>query len=215
MIRGIIFDLDGVLCSTDEYHFQAWKELADGLGLPFDRQKNNRLRGVSRMASLELVLEDSPVSYSEDEKSGLADRKNRRYRELLESMTPADLPEEVRETLTELRKRGYLQAVGSSSRNAKRILSRIGLDGWFDAVSDGTNITHSKPHPEVFLRAAGMLGLPPEECLVVEDAAAGVEAAAAGGFVSAGLGEAASCPQTGHSLSSFRGLLDILPEAAD
>lgn len=210
MIKGIIFDLDGVLCSTDEYHYQAWKKLADRLGVYFDRKINDRLRGVSRMASLDIVLERSEVSYSDEEKLALATEKNETYRGLLSNMTPADLSGEVKETLDELRRRGYLMSLGSSSKNSKYILQRIGLEGYFDAVSDGTNITRSKPDPEVFLKAAEFLGLKPEECLVVEDAVAGIQAAKAGNMTAAGIGEASGYELTDYPLSTFSDLLKIL-----
>lgn len=207
--QGIIFDLDGVICSTDQYHYQAWKKMADGIGVYFDEVINNRLRGVSRMASLEIVLERSKEKYTDEQKASLAEQKNELYRELLMQMSPADLSDEVKSTLDALRTRGLRLAIGSSSKNAKMILGRIGLGDYFDAVSDGTNITHSKPHPEVFLKAAEMLGLEPGRCLVVEDARAGIEAAAAGGFDSAGLGEAAEHEQVTYALSRFEDLLRV------
>lgn len=209
MYRGIIFDLDGVICSTDRFHYLAWKRLADEIGVYFDEQINNRLRGVSRMASLEIILERSNRQYSDAEKESLAETKNNWYRRLLMDMSPADLSDEVRSTLDSLRGRGNLLAIGSSSKNTKLILERIGLKDYFDAISDGTNITHSKPDPEVFLKAAEMLGLIPKDCLVVEDAMAGIDAAIAGGFASAGLGEAASHSKVMYSLDSFSGLLTI------
>ena len=205
--QGIIFDLDGVICSTDRYHYQAWKKMADGIGVYFDEVINNRLRGVSRMASLEIILERSQEQYTDAQKAALAEQKNELYRELLMQMSPADLPGEVKSTLDALRAGGLRLAIGSSSKNARLILSRIGLGDYFDAISDGTNITHSKPHPEVFLKAAEMLGLEPKDCLVVEDARAGIEAAAAGGFDSAGLGEAAEHERATYALSRFGDLL--------
>lgn len=190
--QGVIFDLDGVLCSTDRMHYQAWKVVADKLNIPFDERDNDRLRGVSRMASLDIILEKYPGTLTQDEKLALASEKNEVYRGLLQSLTPNDLLKGVTETLGLMRAAGLRLAVGSSSRNTPLILRRIGLDAFFDAVSDGNNITHSKPHPEVFLIAADRLGLAPASCLVVEDAKAGIEAAKAGGFPSAGLGEAAA-----------------------
>ena len=188
--KGIIFDLDGVICSTDEYHYLAWKALADRLGIPFDRERNNLLRGVSRRESLEIILEKSEKEYSEETKTALAEEKNAFYRELLQKMSPADLPENVKSTLETVRKAGLKLAIGSSSRNTPLILNRIGLGTFFDAVADGNCITHSKPDPEVFLKAAEMIGLLPGDCLVVEDAHAGVAAAAAGGFDCAAVGDA-------------------------
>lgn len=157
--QGIIFDLDGVLCSTDEYHYRAWKALADRLGIPFDRERNGLLRGVSRMDSLNIILEKSDKAYSQDEKNAMAEEKNTRYRQLLNQMSPADLSGDVKRTLDTLRARGLKLAIGSSSKNTPFILERMGLDGFFDAVADGNCITHSKPNPEVFLKAAEMLGL--------------------------------------------------------
>lgn len=205
--QGIIFDLDGVICSTDQYHYQAWKKMADGIGVYFDEVINNRLRGVSRMASLEIILERSQEQYSDEQKTALAEQKNDLYRELLMQMSPADLSDEVKSTLDTLRTKGLKLAIGSSSKNAKLILGRIGLGDYFDAISDGTNITHSKPHPEVFLKAAEMLDLEPGRCLVVEDARAGIEAAVTGGFDSAGIGEAAEHERVTYTLSCFGDLL--------
>ncbi len=207
--RGIIFDLDGVLCSTDEYHYRAWLALAQKLGIPFSREDNARQRGVSRMESLEILLEKSPRSYTDAEKQELADYKNRLYVQSLQNMTEADLSEEVRSTLKQLRKKGILLAVGSSSKNTPLILRRIGLAGFFDAVSDGNGITHSKPHPEVFLKAAAMLGLAPQDCLVVEDAYSGIEAGVAGGFDTAAVGFARSHPKADYALTCFADLLQI------
>ena len=188
--QGVIFDLDGVICSTDEYHYQAWKALADRLGIPFDRERNNLLRGVSRMASLSIILEKSEKQYTDEEKLAFAEEKNAVYRKLLSQMSPVDLSSDVKATLDYLRGCGLKLAIGSASKNTPYILERIGLDGFFDAVADGNCITHSKPHPEVFLKAAEMLALPPDRCLVVEDAHAGVEAAVAGGFDCAAIGDA-------------------------
>lgn len=207
--KGIIFDLDGVICSTDEYHYRAWKQLADRIGVPFDRTVNNRLRGVSRMESLEIILEKSPVAYSEAEKQAMAAEKNELYRTLLAQMSPRDLSDEVRETLERLRAAGLRLAIGSSSKNTPLILGRIGLDNWFDAVSDGNNITCSKPDPEVFLKAAGMLQLSPADCLVVEDALSGAQAGHAGGFAVACVGDAADHGAGDYNLKTFRELLQV------
>ena len=210
-IKGIIFDLDGVICFTDEYHYLAWKEMADELGVYFDREINNRLRGVSRMASLDIILEryDGPT-LSQGDKDALAEKKNNIYRALLARMTPADLPSEVKETLDALREKGIKLAIGSSSKNAPFILDRIGLGGYFDAVSDGNNITRSKPDPEVFLMAAQFLDLEPAQCIVVEDAVAGAEAGFAGGFTVACVGDAA-CENAGHhNMNTIRQLLELV-----
>ncbi len=210
--QGIIFDLDGVICSTDEYHYQAWKALADRLGIPFDRERNNLLRGVSRMKSLEIILEKADRSYTDEEKVALAEEKNERYRQLLRNMSPADLSADVRRTLNALRADGLLLAIGSSSKNTPFILSRIGLSGFFDAVADGNCITRSKPDPEVFLTAAAMLHLSPADCLVVEDAHAGVQAAVSGGFDCAAMGDAKDDPLAAFHLQAFSDLLNIVSQ---
>ena len=207
--QGIIFDLDGVICSTDEYHYQAWKALADRLGIPFDRERNNLLRGVSRMESLAIILEKSDRAYSKEEKAAFAAEKNGLYRQLLGRMSTADLSDEVRVTLDTLRARGLKLAIGSSSKNTPFILDRIGLADFFDAVADGNGITHSKPHPEVFLKAAELLGLPPAHCLVVEDAHAGVEAACTGGFDCAAMGDAREDARARWHLDGLSGLLTL------
>lgn len=208
--KGIIFDLDGVICFTDHYHYLAWKALADSIGVPFDESKNDRLRGVSRMASLEIVLEEyHGPALSQEDKVAMATKKNELYRSYLQIMTPADLSPEVKETLEGLRARGIKLAIGSSSKNAPLILERIGLGGFFDAVSDGNNIQRSKPDPQVFTMAAEMLGLNPKDCMVVEDAEAGIDGAIAGGFDSAALGPAALCGKATYDMKSFRDLLEI------
>ena len=176
MIKAVIFDLDGVIVSTDDCHFRAWKRMADEEGIYFDREINNRLRGVSRMASLDIVLERAKREYSEGEKQELAERKNEYYKELICELTPDDILPGVMDKLEKLKENGIKIAIGSSSKNTPIILKQIGLDGYFDAVSDGNNITHSKPDPEVFLKAAEMLNIPPEDCMIVEDADAGIEA---------------------------------------
>lgn len=207
--RAVIFDLDGVICHTDKYHYQAWKKIADELGIYFDEEINNRLRGVSRMDSFDIILERYGGTLDAAEKERYAGKKNEVYRELLNEMSPADLSPEVRQTLDGLRDRGLRLAIGSSSKNAKFILGRLGLDGFFDAVSDGNNITKSKPDPEVFLKAAEYLGEKPEDCLVVEDAKAGLMAAKAGGMDCAGIGDAARSVLADYSLGNFADLLAI------
>ena len=212
--KAVIFDLDGVICHTDEYHYLAWKAMADSLGVPFDRKINDRLRGVSRMESLDIILEKYNGTLSQTEKEALAEKKNELYRQYLSRMSPADLSDEVRATLDSLGGMGLLLAIGSSSKNAPFILRQIGLDGFFDAVSDGNNITRSKPDPEVFLKAAQMLGLEPAQCLVVEDAVSGARAGHAGGFQVACLGDAAAAGAGDHDLASFSELLDLVREEA-
>lgn len=207
--ENIIFDLDGVLVSTDEYHYQAWKKIADEEGIYFDRAINNRLRGVSRMESLEIILERAHKTYTQAEKEKLAQRKNDYYKELLGNLTASDTLQGVRETLIDLRQKDVHIAVGSSSKNTMRILKQVGLENAFDAIADGTEITHSKPDPEVFLLAAQKLGAKPENCLVVEDAPAGVQAGINAGMQVAGIGEAAKVSQAAYALREIRDLLNI------
>ncbi len=211
--KAVIFDLDGVICFTDEYHYRAWKAMADEMGIPFDRTVNNRLRGVSRMASLDIILEKyTGPALSQAEKEKLAQKKNDLYRTSLAEMSPKDLSDEVRETLNALRDMGLRLAIGSSSKNTPFILGQIGLAGFFDAVSDGNNITRSKPDPEVFVKAADMLGMAPELCLVVEDAVSGAEAGHAGGMKVACLGDAAEHGAGDYNMRSIRELIDIVKE---
>lgn len=214
-MKAVIFDLDGVICFTDKYHYQAWKALADEIGIYFDEIINNRLRGVSRMASLEIILERADKQYTQAEKEAMAEKKNDIYVQLLQQMSEKDLSAEVKQTLDALRNAGYKLAIGSSSKNTKLILSRIGLGNYFDAISDGTNITRSKPDPQVFTMAAEMLGQKPEDCLVVEDAKAGIQAAFAGGFQSAGIGEAAEHPNVTWPIEQFGDLKKIMISAKE
>ncbi len=207
--KAVIFDLDGVICHTDMYHYQAWKQIADELGIYFDEEINNRLRGVSRMESFEIILERYEGTMSLEDKVVYTTRKNEAYKELLKNMSPADLSPEVKETLDGLRAKGLKLAIGSSSKNAGVILERLGLDGYFDAVSDGNNITRSKPDPEVFVKAAQLVGEASGDCLVVEDAKAGLEAAIGGGMDCAAMGDAVASGLATYDLTEFSDLLQI------
>lgn len=209
-IYAIIFDLDGVICTTDKYHYLAWKALADSLGLPFDEKVNGLLRGVSRMESLEIVLGEHSTEYSQEQKTALATRKNEIYKSYLSAMTPGDLSKEVRSTLYTLRQRGYLLAIGSSSKNTRQILRQLGLGEFFDAVADGTMITRSKPDPEVFLLAASMLGVRPENAVVIEDAESGVRAAKAGRFRAIGIRTEGNDPNSDITIRHLKNLTEIL-----
>lgn len=207
--RAFIFDLDGVLVFTDHFHYQAWKVIADKLAIPFDEQINNRLRGVSRMDSLDIILEKYDGVLSMEEKEALAAQKNEIYKGLLQAMSREDVAEEVRNTLDELHQRGYLIALGSSSKNARFILEKTELLSYFDAISDGNHITKSKPDPEVFLKAAELLGLEPHQCIVVEDAYSGIDAAKAGGMKAVGIGDAAGYERADIAIMHFGELLNI------
>ena len=210
MMKAFIFDLDGVIVFTDKFHYQAWKKMADEMNIYFDEQINNRLRGVSRAESLEIILEryeGEPLS--DEKKRELMEQKNGIYRELLKTMTPSDVADEVRDTLKELRARGHKLAIGSSSKNAKFILEKVELLDAFDAISDGNNITHSKPDPEVFLKAGEFLGEEPENCVVVEDAYAGIDAAKAAGMKAVGIGDAARYEKSNIKIERFAQLLEV------
>ncbi len=186
MIRAILFDLDGVLTDTSEYHYLAWKRLADELGLPFDRHKNESLRGVSRRESLELILQGRAASPVEIE--AWMERKNRYYLDYIARMTPDNLLSGALDLLKELRQAGYKTAIVSSSKNTPLVLNRLQIGGWLDVVVDGNTPARSKPAPDLFLQAAQRLGVAAEACLVVEDAEAGVEAGKAAGMRTLGLG---------------------------
>ncbi len=189
MIKGVIFDLDGVLVSTDELHYMAWKKLAQEIGIAdFKREDNEKQRGVSRMESLQIVLDKGNKSYAEKEKEELAERKNNYYKEMLEELNDSAVLPGALETIRKLKEKGIMIAVGSASKNAPDILKRIGLLTYMDKISSGLDTTRSKPDPEVFLVAADKLGLPPQDCLVVEDSAAGVQAAKAAGMKTLGVG---------------------------
>jgi beta-phosphoglucomutase len=194
LISAVIFDLDGVLVSTDEYHYRAWKRLFDEKGIPFGREINEALRGVGRMESLEIVLKRAGRALSLSEKNEWASRKNGCYVEMLKSLRPDAVLPGAADLLVELKGRSVRIAVASSSKNAMSILEKIGLARAFDAVVTGEEISRSKPDPGIFLLAAEKLGIAPKCCAVVEDAQAGIEAAQAAGMKAVGVGAAASAP---------------------
>jgi beta-phosphoglucomutase len=185
-IQGFIFDLDGVLVDTAEYHYRGWQRLADEEGLPFDRTANEALRGIPRRESLMLILQGR--TFPEEKIQEMMERKNRYYVEYIQQITPQDMLPGALNLLNEIRQAGLKCAIGSASKNTCRVVEKLGIEHLVDAISDGYSVTHPKPAPDLFLHAAAQLGLPPAVCVVVEDAAAGVEAAIAGGFHSVGLG---------------------------
>ena len=188
MIAAVIFDLDGVIVSTDEFHYMAWKKIADEEGIPFGREENQRMRGVSRMESLEILLEKAAKEYSSDMKANFAQRKNGYYRALLRNISKDDILPGAMELVMNLKKRKIKTAIASSSRNTLFILERLGIRQCFDAVADGNEITKSKPDPEVFLLAARKLSTPPRECAAIEDALSGIRAAVSAGMKAVGIG---------------------------
>ncbi len=187
-IQAFILDLDGVLTDTAEYHFRAWKRLADEEGVPFDRRANEELRGVSRRRSLELLLGQRVADYSEEQMEEMMDRKNGYYQSLLESITGDDLLPGARELIDGLKRRGLRIAIGSASKNTRIVLGKLGITEAFDGIADGHSVTRAKPAPDVFIHAAGQLGVPAVACVVVEDAASGVEAALTAGMLTVGIG---------------------------
>ena len=179
MIKGIIFDLDGVIVSTDDYHYQAWKKIAEQEGIYFNRKINNRLRGVSRKESLEIILEKANREYDVLEKENLLIKKNQEYVNSLSTLSKDNILPGINELISYLKIHDYHIAIGSSSKNAKIILEKIGLRDMFDIIVDGWDVKNSKPAPDLFLLAAHRLNLSPFECAVIEDAVAGIKAAKA------------------------------------
>lgn len=189
--KAVIFDLDGVIVTTDDYHYQAWKTLADRESIHFDRAINERLRGVGRRESLDIILEKSDKKYTDEQKNNMTDEKNAIYRDSLNALTSSDILPGVTQLLHSLKARGVKIAIGSSSRNTPTILDKIGLGDFFDTVVDGNMISRSKPDPEVFLSAAKRLNEDPRQCVVIEDADAGIASALSAGCKAVGVGAAA------------------------
>ncbi len=188
MIKAVIFDLDGVIVDTARYHFLAWKRLADELGIKFTEADNERLKGVSRIRSMEILMELGGVTLSQYEKEKLANKKNTWFVDYVERMMPEEIYSGVRVLIEKLKERGIHIALASSSKNARTVLQLLHIQNLFEVVTDGTMITHSKPDPEIFLLAAEKLGIDPKDCLVFEDAEAGVEGALAAGMLCVGIG---------------------------
>lgn len=205
-IKACIFDLDGVLVDTAKYHFLAWKRLADMLGIDFTLKDNERLKGVSRMASLDIILSLGRRELPEKEKQGLAELKNGWYRDYLAGLDEASLLPGVRNFLRGCRALGLSIAVGSASKSAREVLESTGILGLFDAVVDGNAPVPPKPAPDIFLLAGERLGVRPQETVVFEDAAAGIEAAIGAGMRAIGIGDASSFPRAELAIPGFAGL---------
>jgi beta-phosphoglucomutase len=215
IIRGFIFDLDGVLTDTAEYHYRGWKRLADEEGVPFERADNEALRGIPRRESLMLILKGR--TYPDEKILEMMDRKNKYYLQFIDEITPTDLLPGARELLEEIRAAGLKSALGSASKNAPDVVRRLGIADLLDAISDGSSVERQKPAPDLFLHAAKQLDLKPDECVVVEDAAAGIEAALAGGFHTVGLGPRERVGNAEVVLDSLEGIhlqkiLDLLKQ---
>jgi beta-phosphoglucomutase len=190
-LQGVLFDLDGVLVQTAAFHFRAWWRLATELGIPFDERINQGFRGVGRMECLDKLLGEHGRFFAMEEKIVLAERKNAYYLEHVATLGPRDVAEGATELVRELKADGVRCAVVSASRNARLVLGLLAIEEWFDAIIDGSQVTRSKPHPEGFQRAADKMRVKPQQCIVIEDAEAGVTAARAAGMKTIGIGVAA------------------------
>lgn len=212
MIKACIFDLDGVIVDTAKYHFLAWRRLANELGFDFTEEENEQLKGVSRMGSLELILQWGSIRLSEDEKQAWAKKKNNWYREYILKMQPDEILEGVLPFLDGLQRRGVQLGLGSASKNALDIVTQVGLRDRFSSIVDGARAPKSKPDPQVFLIGARDLGRQPSECIVFEDAAKGIDAALNGGFFAVGVGREEHLGHAHWVIPNFIGLTldDIL-----
>lgn len=202
-MKGCIFDLDGVIVDTAKYHYLAWKKIADEFGFVFTEKDNERLKGVSRMASLDILLSIGRVHLSEAEKLQVADKKNEIYLGYILKMTPDEVLPGVLTFLKTLRDQGIKISLGSASKNAKTILHQVGIEDLFDAVADGTNVSKAKPDPEVFLKGAELLNLSPADCVVFEDAQAGIEAAHRAGMRCVGIGDSVTLREADTVVGEF------------
>lgn len=205
-LRAFIFDLDGVIVDTARYHFQAWRDLARSLGFDLTDEQNELFKGVSRMKCVDIILEIGGLTADDAEKHRLADRKNADYVRLISGMDRSEILPGAEEFLTASRERGLKTAIGSASKNTMSILTAIGLVPIFDSIVDGTKVSKAKPDPEVFLRAAEELELPPERCVVFEDAIAGIEAARRAGMRSIGVGKPEVLTEAEIVIPGFDGL---------
>lgn len=206
--KAFIFDLDGVIVDTAKFHFQAWKRLANGLGIDFDHEQNEQLKGVSRVNSLKKILEWGNTSVSEEEFIQLMDKKNQDYLTYVDAMDESEILPQVKEKLQLLKDNNIPIALGSASKNARRILDKINLTPFFDEIVDGTNVTKAKPDPEVFLVGAEKLGAEPKDCVVFEDSIAGIQAANNAQMTSIGIGEQAVLHEADHTFQDFTEISD-------
>ena len=213
MHKCLLFDLDGVLVDTAKYHFLAWKQLADELGIPFTAQDNERFKGVSRTRCMEILLELGSRTMPEEEQNFYRDKKNQTYVSYIQNMGDEEVLPGVTDFLRDAKSRGYAIALGSASKNSGLILDRLHLTKYFDAIVDGTKVSRAKPDPEVFLQGAAELGLPPQECIVFEDAVAGVQAAHAGGMQVVGIGSRQALPEADLNLPGFQKITIVDIEA--
>lgn len=205
-IKGLLFDLDGVIVDTAKYHYLAWKQLAEELGITFTKKDNERLKGVSRMRSFEIILEIGGMQMTEQEKEARCTEKNSLYLEYIQKLREDELLPGVREFLSDARNKGYKIALGSASKNSQLILQRLKITDLFDVIIDGTKVSKAKPDPEVFIKGAEALGLASDECIVFEDAVAGIEAAHNAGMLGVGIGSHNELPEADMHIVGFIGL---------
>ncbi|MDN6309376.1 MAG: beta-phosphoglucomutase [Flavobacteriaceae bacterium] len=204
--KAVIFDLDGVIVDTAKFHFLAWQNLAEKLGITFTAEDNEHLKGVSRVRSLEKILKWGHKEVSQEEFEELMHDKNEEYLTYVNQMTTKDILPRVKETLDYLKKENHPIALGSASKNAKRILKHVGLMHYFDAIVDGNEVTQAKPNPEVFLKAAKLLNVNPQNAIVFEDSLSGIEAANTGQMLSIGIGNARVLAAADYVFKNFREL---------
>jgi len=204
--KACLFDLDGVLVDTAIYHFQAWKNLGKNFDYELTEEQNEELKGISRVASLDRILTWAQKEASQEQKNKWLIEKNENYLELISNMNPSEILPGVLDFLQEIKAQGYLIALGSASKNAEVILRKTGLISWFDAIIDGNHVQKSKPDPEVFLKGAEALGVSPENCIVFEDASAGIEAAQRSGMKAIGIGDPSILGEADQVISSFVGV---------
>lgn len=202
-IKALIFDLDGVIVDTAKYHYLAWKELADELGFFFSKEDNERLKGVSRMRSLDILLEVGNIKLSDERKEQLAAKKNTQYVEMIKKMQADEVLPGALSFLEKAKEKGYKIALGSASKNARTILKQVKIGNLFDTIIDGNKVSEAKPNPEVFLLGAKKLGVEPRKCVVFEDAAAGVEAAHNGNMFCVGIGTEENLADADALIPSF------------
>lgn len=203
-IKACIFDMDGVLVSTEIYHFKAWQRLTETLGFTIDEKFNENLKGVSRSVCIDLILKHGGLQKTQEEKDALAAQKNQWFLEYVQTeITPKNVYPGVINFLESIRKAGYKTAIGSASKNAPLLVEKLGIQSYFDAIVDGNMITKAKPNPEVFLKGAELIGVKPENCVVFEDAISGVEAAKNGGMYCIGVGSPQTLTKANFCINSF------------
>jgi beta-phosphoglucomutase len=212
---GFIFDLDGVIVDTAKYHYLAWKKLAEELGIDFTEEQNEQFKGVSRKRCLEILLEMGGLTVTKEQFNAWLEEKNIDYLKYIDKMDASEILPDVPKVLSYLKQHNVPMALGSASKNAVPILKKVGLISYFNAIVDGTHVTKAKPDPEVFLIAAKDLGLEPEDCIVFEDALAGIEASNAAGMISIGIGDKNTLTQARYNFNDFTEIeIDFIRELA-